>query len=608
MAEPQQNLPGTPAPISGFTNNPNPLKFETFSGVNTKATRPAIKDDEMFWCDGFMPLGPSNLRTLWDVATPLYSAVGALTISFFGFGNAGQTREQQTAGDPICVVILSDGSAEQVSVETGAITPMAPAGTFQTSSIGMSQYGNQYIILVADQENGYFLWDTVNFYQSGSLSPEVIITAGGSGYTDGATAVISGGAGTGATASVNVENGVVTEIYITNPGSGYLSGDTPIITISPVSGGSGATATISLMPFGIRGSSVETYTNRVWVSNDDMVFFTAPDSVWDFSNTNGGGDFRSNDSFLKVGYTRLRQSNGFLYLIADSSINYISGVQTGGAPVITTFSNLNVDPQIGTPYPNSVQVFSRNIMFANNLGVFISVGGAVTKLSGPLDGVYNTVPAFGGALLSGAVANIFNIQVYMALVPIIDVYTGQQVNKLLMTDGKRWWTSPQGIDLTFITSQEISSVLTAWGTDDTSIYALFQQPTTAFRKVVQSKLFPDPTYYFIKQVERIMGIINYFTLSGEPVNIALDNEYGNGVAAPVEINQNSVIWTNDSDDVVTWTNNSAQVVSWYGPGTVVFAQAAYQSGLLIGMTLDTLADDLAIVSNTIFLQNTGTNY
>lgn len=601
------DLPGAPKRITGFPENYNPYVFDVFAGVNTKATRPAIKDEEMSWSDGFMPLGPSNLRTLYDVGDPLYTTTGDLTITFFGFGNAGQTREQQTAGTPICIIILSDGSALQVNVESGVQTPMAPAGTFTTTTIGMSQYGNQYIILVADQTDGYFLWDTVNFYQAGGLAPGIEITNGGTGYLLAPTIGFTGGSGSGATATAVVVDGVVTEIYITNPGSGYVVGDTVTVTITPTSGGSAAAATVTIMPFGIQGSSVETYTNRVWVSNDDMVFFTAPSSVSDFSNTNGGGDFRSNDSFLKVGYTRLRQSNGFLYLLADSSINYISGVQTGGTPVTTTFSNLNVDPQIGTPYPNSVQVFSRNIMFANNLGIFLSVGGAVTKNSSPLDGVYNTVPAFGGALLSGAVANIFNIQVYMALVPIIDPISGQQVNKLLMTDGKRWWTSPQSIDLTFITSQEISSVLTAWGTDDTSIYPLFQTPSVSFRKVVQSKLYSEPTYYIIKESVRYSGIFNYFTLSGEPVNIAIDNEYGAGVAAAIEVNQNAVIWTNDDGDVVTWTNDSMEIVTWYGPGLVVFTQSAYQSGRLLGLTLDTLADDLTIVSNTLIARNTGTD-
>lgn len=601
------NLPGAPKRIPGFPENSTPYVFDRFDGIDTKSTRPAVKDTAMRWSDGFMPLGPSNLRTLYDVGDPLYTATDPLTISYFCFGNCGQSQAEQHSGTPYCFVILSDGSGVQIAVDTGIETPMCPAGTFTTTSIGNSQYGNKFIIFVADQEDGYFLWDSVVFYQAGSLAPDITITDGGSGYITAPTIGFTGGSGSGATATAVVENGIVTNIYMTNGGSGWLVGESVTVTITPTSGGSGATATVHLMPFGISGTAVETYTSRVWVSNVDKVFFTAPASVSDFSTTNGGGDFESNDSFLKVGYTRLRQSNGFLYLLADSSINYISGVQTGGTPVVTTFSNLNVDPQIGTPYANSVQVFSRNIMFANNLGIFLSVGGAVSKKSSPLDGVYNTVPAFGGFLISSAVANIFNIQVYMALVPIIDPISGQQVNKLLMTDGTRWWTSPQSINLTFITSQEITSVLTAWGTDDMSIYPLFQKPSISFRKTAQSKLYDDPAYYTTKQAIRIAGLVNYFTLSGEPVNIAIDNEFGAGVAAPIEVNQNTVIWTNDSGDVVTWTNDSMETVTWYGPGLVRFTQAATQSGALLGMTIDTLADDLTIISTTLIAQVVSTD-
>lgn len=595
------DVPGSPQPVPGFPENARPLKFETFSGMNTKATRPAVKDTEMPWCDGLMPLGPSNLRTLPDVGDSIYTAPGVLTIIFYEFGNCGQSREQQHEGSPIAIIVLSDGSAVQVNTETTVETAVAAAGTFTTTTIGMSQWGNQYIILVADQENGYFLWDGVNLYTAGTLGPQIDITDAGTGYTSAPSVGFTGGSGTGAAATAVVQDGAVVEVYLTNPGAGYVVGDTPSVTFSG-GGGTSVTATCTIMPFGIRGTAVETYTSRVWVSSNDEVFFTAPSSPQDFSNTNGGGDFRSTDSFLKVGYTFLQQSNGFLYLIADSSINYISGVQTTGDPPVTTFTNLNVDPQIGTPYPHTVQVFSRNIVFANNLGVFVSVGGAVTKVSSPLDGIWNTVPSFGGQDLSGAVANIFGIQVYMVLAPIIDPYTGQQVNKLLMWDGNRWWASEQSIDLTFVSQQEITSVLTAWGTDDTSLYPMFQEPSVLFRKVVESKLWDDPAEYTSKQAIRVAGIVQFNALSVEPLQVFVDNEAGASADQQVEINQNAVVWTNDSDVEVTWTNDSMDDVTWYGPSLVAFVQAASQSGRLLGMTFSTLHPDLTLVKSTLISQ------
>jgi hypothetical protein len=50
----------------------------------------------------------------------------------------------------------------------------------------------------------------------------VTITSGGSGYTNGATIAFTGD-GEGATASVQVAEGVVTEVVISSPGTGYHS-------------------------------------------------------------------------------------------------------------------------------------------------------------------------------------------------------------------------------------------------------------------------------------------------------------------------------------------------------------------------------------------------
>src|SRR5262249_53834866 len=152
-----------------------------------------------------------------------------------------------------------------------------------------------------------------------------------------------------------------------------------------------ASATVMLMPYGVQGNAVETYQGRVWVAKDATIFFTAPGSFSDFSTSNGGGNFTSSDSFLQIGFVQLISANGFLYLVADSSINYISGVQTTGSPPTTTFTNQNADPEVGSPYPASVETFGREIMFANAFGIHVCNGAQVQKVSEPLDGVYNTV-------------------------------------------------------------------------------------------------------------------------------------------------------------------------------------------------------------------------
>ena len=350
----------------------------------------------------------------------------------------------------------------------------------------------------------------------------ISITNPGSGYSTLATAAVLGGGGTGVSIALTVSSGTVSAVSLVNKGAGFVSVPTVIVTDSsnPV-----AQATANLMPFGVEGTSIETYASRVWLSSGPEISFTAPGSLTDFATSDGGGNFTSTDSFLRVGYVQLRQTNGFLYLISDSSINYISGVTTTGTPPTTTFSNQNADPEVGTPYPATVDVFGRNIMLANAVGVHVSYGAAVTKVSEALDGVYNSVYNFNGEILSAAKAIIFGKKVWMVLIPYIDPDTQEPERALFMWNGKFWWASDQDMEILFIQHQEINSVLTAWGTDGTDLRPLFQTPSTGFTKHVRTKLWMEPGgYQFIKATSRLWAIFEFYASSPQTVEIDIESE------------------------------------------------------------------------------------
>jgi hypothetical protein len=522
--QPSQYLPAGP---------PEPLIFEEFEGIDTATLRPGVDDKKAAWLDGFMPLARRNLRTMYGLAPFIYRPNSPLRVAFFDFANFGTI--------PIMVVVLSDGSIVQIFVPTGSVTQMAAAGTIQNPSrenVGVAQYGSKYVLIVAKQTNGYFLWDGTTFFGAGASVP---------------------GVGT--------------------------------------------------MPAGIGGTAIEIYTGRVWIANGPVITFSAPGSVIDFSSAGGGGNFTSSDSFLRVGFTQLKQTNGFLYLIADSSINYISGVQTSGSPPVTTFTNQNADPEVGTPWPATVDVFGRNILFANAFGAHVSYGGTVTKISEPLDGVYNTVPNFGNITPSAAKAIVFGKKVWVLLLPIIDPVKGQQVNKLLLTRdpvGKIWWATEQDVQLSYIQYQEINSVLTAWGTDGTKIYQLFAQPSVAFTKTAQTKLWDKPGgYQLLKWVTRLWGIVKYYSPLSPTINISIDNELnsnGNAVASV----PNLAIWLTASNAVSTWLTATSAVSTWVAGGgtaySVIPPTAVAQQGVLTGFTITTNAADMAIVS--VMIQDT----
>ena len=426
---------------------------------------------------------------------------------------------------------------------------------------------------------------------SGSVA-SITVVNGGTNMTSTPALTITGGGGTGATAVAVIAFGSISSVTMTNGGSGYTS--VPAVEVQ-TGLNNAAAAILDLMPFGISGSAVETYQSRVWAVNPysalpagagGSVSFSAPGSYTDFSTANGGGEFSSNDSFLRVSQIQPRQTNGFLYLIADSSVNYIAGVSTSGSPPTTTFTNQNADPEVGTPYPATVDVLGSNIIFANAFGAHVSYGGRVTKVSEALDGIYNTVPNFGGFSLSAAKAIVFGKRIWALLVPVIDQISGLQVNKLCIWDEKRWWTSQQDVPLLYIQNQEIASVLTAYGTDGTHIYPLFQQPSTAFTKTVQSKLYAKPGGYMTqKAANRAWMVAQYYSAASPNLQFSADNETG--------------------PSTITFTPSPSGLTTgiYVTPPTAVG-----QTGALLGMTITTNAADVALISAAIDAVPVGGRY
>lgn len=743
------------------------LTLERFAGCNTATTRQGVPDEQAFWIDGFLPLAERNLRTLWGIGSSLYTAVGKSVVCFY-FYNIGPT--------PYAIVFLSDGSAVQVRTTDGATTTILSAATIQNPNItqlAVSQYGKQYLLIVANQTNGYWVWDGSLLYTAGSLAPLVTLTNVGAGYVSPPFVTVTGGSGFGAAFTATIGNGVVTNVAITNPGQGYLPGDTvtlvfsggtqsgtgasltavlshqaggsgasltcvmgagggppgtfqvnsvtinnggsgyspetainvsggsptiaavlsPVITggvitsvnilnhgsysnasapaatvvdngffyVSSVtigSGGSGygpnraitassggsplsqatfssnvngsgvitsvnvlsggnygsntpptltvtdsattATGTVSLMPYGVQGNVVQTYNGYVFILNGALELNSAPGSVSDFATSAGGGSRTSVSSTLKVGYTNAISTNGFLFLIGDSSMDYISGIQTntpsGGSPT-TTFTQQNSDPEVGTPYPASVTTLGVEILLANSTGVFVSSGGAFVKISEPLDGVYNTVPAsnfnanpFNGFQLSAAKATIFGKRLWMVLVPIIDPVSNSQVNKLLLVRDKKIWSAAvQDVGLTFIQGQEINSVYTAYGTDGTHIYPLFQQPSTSITKLIQSKLWDEPGgYESVKADSRFWSLWDCNSTSSTNLFVNIDSVLIDGSGNQVTNSQNYTI------------TGPAATGHFCTP-----PQAIGQQGIMTGVTISTAGADLTLVSAKIAAETVG---
>jgi hypothetical protein len=131
-----------------------------FVGVNTKANRTAIKEEEFSWLENVMPIGHGNLR-----AVPAPTAVDAITFAHqvvhAVYGNISAVNYY--------IAFKSNGSCEAVNLATNAKTTVASAGTFSNSGVQATQWYNS-LILIIDPVKGYFQWNGTTLVSVGSLS------------------------------------------------------------------------------------------------------------------------------------------------------------------------------------------------------------------------------------------------------------------------------------------------------------------------------------------------------------------------------------------------------------------------------------------------------
>lgn len=67
-------LPARPPRLPGLPENAQLFSCNQFEGLNTKLTRPGIRDGELSWCDNLMPLGPYTLVSLPDAGPAIFAA------------------------------------------------------------------------------------------------------------------------------------------------------------------------------------------------------------------------------------------------------------------------------------------------------------------------------------------------------------------------------------------------------------------------------------------------------------------------------------------------------------------------------------------------------
>jgi hypothetical protein len=433
-------------------NPPELITIDQWKGLNQQSLQGSIDDQELFWDENFFRIDIGNLRTCWGPSGVVYTAPAGTQIlrTFYGF--YGNQTPQFAAPPPGAMgwMFLSDGTIDEVDLDTGALTtlraqgpiwtPIAPqywasAVVWRPQFIG-SQAGQQGGLLLGSP-NGLFAWDGATLTRPGDAAPDWL-----------------------------------TDLQETDPG-----------------------ATPPPMPVGLPGIySMEVYNSRLWVAGKDVISFSAPSNGADFSTANGGGSFGFFGDNLVYSYMDLHAVAGYLFVYGDSSTWLVSNVQLTGsgtpeAPFTTNFNFENIDPQVGQRFPRPVGVVGRNMVLFSMAGFYLMQGGDAQPIGDKTVNIWNKLdtslylPTFAALTHHG-------FKVLLCNGRFTDMF-GVTRNLLLIWHPERgkesWSVASQRFELSNIGTYEQDSVCRAYGTDGTHLYQLFAQPDPLLIKRLVTK-------------------------------------------------------------------------------------------------------------------------
>ena len=494
---------------SGYTSAPT----ATLTGTGTGATL------------GTVVIAGGQIAGV-QITNPGAGYTSAPTLNFTGTGS-GANGTALLAPSGVASVSVVNGGSGFTSVPTVSFVGGGGAGAVGTVQLAPTSIAS---VQLTASGSGYNFVPLVTFLGGGGAGATavcqmngdcigaIVITNGGGGYTGpielGLATAGVGQTGSGAGGSILYSPTSIAAVQIAATGQLYTSA--PSVQVA-AGANRAAYATVNLMPFGVSGSAMESFLSRVWIvapaqatyeTSPATTQFTvgAPGSVWDFDTSSGAASQSSVDSYLQIAYTGVRQSSGYLYFFGDKSVSVASNVATSGSPTITTFNYQNVDPQAGLTWRDTLQDFGRAELMMGTTGVYGLYGGSATKVSQKMDGVFlNAVfPPFVGAVTpSSALATLFGIKHYLALMTVRDPDTDSPRNAMVGWSEKEWGVYSQSPALTFINSQAVGTTFYAYGTDGAKIYPLFAAPSTNISKRLETKYYGGDRPFIVKSLRAV---------------------------------------------------------------------------------------------------------
>ena len=162
----------------------------------------------------------------------------------------------------------------------------------------------------------------------------------------------------------------------------------------------------------------------------------------------------------------------------------------------------------------------------------------------------------------------------MILLPITDPFTGATANKLVLYDGKKWWTTPQELTPTFITTFEFNSATLSYGTNGNTLFQLTANYAATLTKTVASRLWDKPTYMVNKRADRLLGMVQQSNTLAPNITLSVDNQ----------------------TSTRSYSTAGLTDPRWTASGQKWFVTNVEQTGVLLGLTIQTAEPSIILQS------------
>lgn len=284
------------------------------------------------------------------------------------------------------------------------------------------------------------------------------------------------------------------------------------------------TTAVGSPPWGSSTQDIAVWGGRVWVAAGETVFYSAPNSVTDYTAASGGGSFIVSDEYFEGPVVSMVPSQDYLYIIGYGAVLFISNLQLLSGN-ITYFQVTRASQADGVLNVGSATPFDQGLLLVNGHGVAAFSGVTRQKLSEKMNLFFSNVDYTKN--ISVCVGTVYNKLCFMALV----YYIPKAAYYIACFFDGKWFLHNVGTQsiLTWIT---VNGAPAAFATDGTNINQLFVNSSTniTFKAISAFNDAGDPTS--IKELMKFGVEANIPSTSGASVAFTPDTESGSDSSQP----------------------------------------------------------------------------